>query len=518
MDDNPRSTTDLPAAAISQTADRAPVETSELQILVLIGIFAALHVFVFAAAFPFFNNVDEPIHFDLVLRYSHGQAPHGLERILPESVEYVAFFNSWAYYATPAEFPGGQLPPPPWTEPPDKERLDFDANCRRWQYLENYEVSQTPLYYFIAGFWWDMGKVLGLHGGRLLYWLRFFNILQVVALVWLSYATARTVFPGKPFIRLAVPALVAAMPQTAFYSIGNDVLPALCFGLTFFLLLKWLESENLSPKLAAMTGLAFAATYLSKTTTVPMLVAAGAIPLFATRQLVRDRKTIALWRSLGTFCCCAFPPILAWMIASRYRTGDFTGAGLKMEHFGWTLKPFAEWLHHPIFTPAGMWTYVSGQLSTFWQGEFQWHQRPLILPGSEVVYTIFTLFLLAVAASALSPKFSNITSLQGQALRFGFICFAAGMAFFAIMSIIYDFHDCPYPSRQYPYFTSGRLLLGALVPFLILIAYGVDRVLNRLGTTAKFLALAIIISVILAGEIATDREVFLDPYNWFHLS
>jgi hypothetical protein len=29
-------------------------------------------VFIFSAAFPFFSNVDEDLHFDLITQYSHG--------------------------------------------------------------------------------------------------------------------------------------------------------------------------------------------------------------------------------------------------------------------------------------------------------------------------------------------------------------------------------------------------------------------------------------------------------------
>jgi hypothetical protein len=45
----------------------------------------AVRVFVYSAAFPFFNNVDEPWHFDLVVKYSHGQVPRRLEPFSPES-------------------------------------------------------------------------------------------------------------------------------------------------------------------------------------------------------------------------------------------------------------------------------------------------------------------------------------------------------------------------------------------------------------------------------------------------
>jgi hypothetical protein len=488
----------------------------EKKFILLFCFLAAIHVFIFSAAFPFFNNVDEPVHCDLVLRYSNGKVPRGPALILKDTVEYIAFYNSWSYNNdAPGESLNSPPPAPLWTESPEKKSYDFQADCAQLQFVEDYEVSQTPLYYSAASAWWDAGKGLGIHGGRLLYWLRFFNIIEIIALVWLAYLAARMVFPEKPFIRLGAPALLIFMPQTAFYSIGNDILPALCFGIAFICLLKW--PENLSLKLGLITGLAFAAAWLAKETTLPQLAVAVAFVLFETWRLARRGKTGVFLAPVTAFLFCAAVPIVSWMIWSKIHFGDFTGSKLKMEHFGWTIKSFGEWWHHPIFTPAGFWTYLSGQFSTFWQGEFFWNNQPLILPGTRAIYTMFSLVLMIAALPTLLPDSPNVSPSQRRALLISVLCFAAGLGFFALMSVAYDFHDCPYPSRHYPYFTSGRLLLGALIPFLLLIVYGLDRLLMRFGNTAKFLALAAIMCAMLAVEIMTDWPVFSSPYNWFHL-
>ena len=487
----------------------------ERKIIFLLCILAAIHVFIFSAAFPFFNNVDEPVHFDLVLRYSNGAVPRGPGTILKDSVEYIALYNSWSYNNNaPGELPDGP-PPPLWTEPPQKEHSDFQADCAPLQFVQDYEVSQTPLYYSVAGAWWDAGKGLGIHAGRRLYWLRFFNVIEIIALVWLAYLAARMIFPEKPFIRLGTPALLAFMPQTAFYSIGNDMLPAICFGLAFICLLQW--PENLSLKLGLALGLAFAATWLSKETTLPQLIVVAAFVLLASWKSARQGKATALLVPITVFSVCAALPIVSWMLWSKAHYGDFTGSQLKMDHFGWTVKPFSDWWHHPLFTPAGCWTYFSGQLSTVWQGEFYWHNQPLALPGSRAVYTILSLALICAALPSLLPRSLTASAPQRRALLISLLCFVTGLGFFALMSIAYDFHDCPYPSRQYPYFTSGRLLLGALIPFLLLIVYGLDRLLARLGDKAKFAMLAAMICAMLVVEITTDWPVFSNPYNWFHL-
>jgi len=38
-------------------------------------IVAAVRIFIFSAAFPFFNNCDEQAHFDMVYKYSRGHLP-----------------------------------------------------------------------------------------------------------------------------------------------------------------------------------------------------------------------------------------------------------------------------------------------------------------------------------------------------------------------------------------------------------------------------------------------------------
>jgi hypothetical protein len=61
------------------------------------------------------------------------------------------------------------------------------------------------------------------------------------------------------------------------------------------------------------------------------------------------------------------------------------------------------------------------------------------------------------------------------------------------------------------------MLLGSLIPFLLLMVCGLDRVLSRVGMAPKFFILAAMILAMLAGEIATDWPVFSNNFNWFHL-
>jgi hypothetical protein len=494
-----------------------PAAACERKIVFPLCLLAAAHVFVFSAAFPFFNNVDEQIHFDLAVKYSQGRLPRALEPVSDAAVNYIVLYSSSAYVGISTNYPDGQFPPPPWTQPLEKIRPALIAKTAAWRAVTNYEASQPPLYYALAALWWDLGKAGGLHDGSLLYWLRFLNLIFIVALVWLGYLAARLVFPDERFLQISVPALIAFIPQTAFYSIQNDVLSPLCFGAAFVCLVKLLRAENPGIRLGIFTGLALAATFLTKVSNLPLLAVSALVILFKTAQLARAGKFRAAFPSLLALACCATLPMAGWIAWCKFTFGDFSGTAAKIQFLGWAHKPFGGWWHHPIFTPHGLWTFLSGLMATFWQGEFMWHRQPLAAPIADVIYFALSIFLVGFALLNLLPQSKNTTAPQRQALWFGFGCFAAAVAFLGFLSIIYDFQDCFYPSREHPYFTSGRLMLGALIPFLLLFTFGLDQLLKKIGDAVKFFALATIILFMLIAEITIDWPVFPNPYNWFHM-
>jgi hypothetical protein len=118
---------------------------------------------------------------------------------------------------------------------------------------------------------------------------------------------------------------------------------------------------------------------------------------------------------------------------------------------------------------------------------------------------------------ALLKRPPSLSSQQRAAMAFGFVCLLAMLAFFALLSVKYDFQDCFYPSRAHPFFTSGRLLLGALIPILVLCATGLDFALQKFPQRTKFIALTALLLFMLAGEIIVDWRVFGCEYNWYHL-
>jgi hypothetical protein len=493
-------------------------ESNERKWILLLCLLAAIHTFIFCAAFPFFNNVDEKLHFDLAVKYSHGEIPRSFATPCREAVQFISVYGTSEYAWSLEMLADKKIPPPPWTLPMDQTAQNLLAyEALSMEKVKNTEASQPPLYYTLAAGWWRFGKIFGMDGGHLLYWLRFMNILVIIALIWLGHFAARMIFPGNLFLRLGVPALIAFIPQTAFYSIQNDVLSPVCFGLAFILLIKFINAENPAIRLGTILGLALAATFLTKISNLPLLAVAGIFIALKTWRLRKEGKIRAALPAVLSLVICTALPMMLWVVWCKINFGDFTGSKGKIQLLGWTHKPFVEWWHHPIFTPHGFWIFIRDLFATFWQGEILWYRQPLALPIIDLIYVALTFILIGVAAVNLLRKTKFIAVPQRAALWIGLASFIAVIAFSGFLSIIYDFHGCFYPSREHPYFTSGRLMLGALIPFMLLFVYGIDRALKKFGETAKFLALAAMILFMLVSEIAIDWPVFSSQYNWFHM-
>src|SRR5437879_5772774 len=240
---------------------------------------AAIRVFVFAAAFPFFNNVDEKAHVDLVIKYAHAKLPRSIEPFASDAAFCFAVYSTPEYFVKPEQY-GGQYPPPNWLLPREQLQKILDAEIPFWESRLNHESGEPPLYYVVAGGWMNVGRILSLRGPSLLYWVRFLNVGLAAALVWVGFAATRSAFPNNEFLQLGVPMLLAVWPQSAFYSIQGDALAPLCFGIAFLGLTKMLQHERVGIVVPIWTGFAIAATCLVKTSNLPLpLIATAAIAL-----------------------------------------------------------------------------------------------------------------------------------------------------------------------------------------------------------------------------------------------
>ncbi|PYK29720.1 MAG: hypothetical protein DME58_10860, partial [Verrucomicrobia bacterium] len=362
--------------------------------------------------------------------------------------------------------------------------------------------------------WW-LGKYFGLAGLQSLYWIRFLNVSLVAMMVWLGYVTARTIAPERMDLRIGVPLLLAFIPQNVFYAMNNDVLSPLCFGTLFLCVLQWLRTNAPSFLLGALTGVGVAATCLTKLSNLPLVAVALAV-IVARSVAINLRTPPAGLIALAALISCAAIPVGTWMLWTKFHFGDLTGSTAKIGLLGWTRKPFGDWWQHPIFTPHGVWIFWWDLIASFWRGEVSWHGQPLRWPGPDGFYAVSSLLLVAAATVGLRKQ-AALSAFQRQAIGSAILIFLAGVVFLALLSIQFDFGNCINPSREHPYFTSGRLLSGALIPFAVVYVYGASWICRRSNTALPLIVLVLIVAFVTTSEILVNRVVFVSEHNWFHL-
>lgn len=483
-------------------------------IIALLCILAAARVFFYSASFPFFTNLDEQAHLDLVIKYSSGHYPQSFEKLSTETAYYIPRYESPEYFNVAADQPGGKFQAPPWTKSESSMLRYYQEGTVFWSsnYV-NHESSQAPLYYLAAGIWKNIGELLGITGGHLLYWIRFLNILFIVSLVVIASKIAKELFPDDAFLTFAVPALVAFIPQDSYYTIENDVLSPVFFGVTFLFLIKYINSQLRSTPLAIATGISIAATMLVKTTNLPLLpVVLISILLIAKKSRKVNRE---FFLSLSIIFTCAIIPLIVWCTRNYQTFGDFTGSIEKIKILGWTTKAISDWYPHPIFSISGMKEFLSGLIATFWRGELIWNKATISNHVLDLFFIISTIIFLSVAVIV---KNDDGTSKNKIINRIAIACVLSMIAYMGILSISFDFGNCENPSRAHPYFVSGRLITSVLIPFSVLYLQGMKILTRPLkNNNYKLLVLAIVISFISISEFKDHESVFKSPYNYFHL-
>ena len=89
--------------------------------------------------------------------------------------------------------------------------------------------------------------------------------------------------------------------------------------------------------------------------------------------------------------------------------------------------------------------------------------------------------------------------------------------YLAFISIAIDFGRCAYPSRESPFFVSGRLMLGCMIPFLFLYCEGVGFVFSKIKNKLIPYSFIFAVSVmILISEFFLSKEAIKSAYNFFH--
>jgi len=484
---------------------------------------AALRVLVLAAAFPFFTNVDEHRHVDMVLKYARGYLPRpGGDAYEPRTAALLGIHGSPEYAMSAAE--AQPVPPPVWARAPGETVRRLRANERFIAQGPNLEAFQPPVYYALAGAWLRVGGVLGLDAGASLYWIRALNGLFVAGLVLIAWSLLRETHPRDALVRLGVPALLAAAPTDVFYYVTPDALSPLVAGLGLALAVRVVAHPERSIAAFAAAGFVAAVAFLTKYTNATLV---GVLALGTLWLLWRDpgsrissgsrrgegaspARIVALW-------LCLLVPAGLWLLRNTLLFGDPTATATKVEILGWQGKPLAAWWDHPLFTPAGAAAFVGDLVPMFWRGEVVWRREVLASQFADAFYTWSTLAALPLAALALRRSVGS--ALLAEAGSLAMLLFS--VALLAGLSLAFEFHATSNPPAHHPYFVQGRLVSGALLASAIVyvraIGFAASALPSRARTFAGAFAVAAAILVCLISELALSRPVFASAYNFYHL-
>ena len=310
------------------------VAANERVLILLLCIAAALRVFIFSAAFPFFSNIDEDLHFDLITQYSHAQVPRGFDRLKEETLNWIVPYASPEFLFPPEQFPDGKFPAPLWKQPWSKVEPEIAATRAAWSSEINFESSQPPLYYAFAGAVvvdWEADWI-GRHSIVVLD-----SVPECRAhgdVVWLAYIAARTIAPERIDVRIGVPLLAG------FYSaecvLRNEQRCAVAAVFRRVVPLRFAMVANGPAELFArnVTGrrdcvhvsdqtVEFAADRQSRSqSSLP-----GLSQLF-------DEAPRAGLIALTALDLCAAVPICSWMVWLKLQFGDLTGSTAKIAFLG----------------------------------------------------------------------------------------------------------------------------------------------------------------------------------------
>jgi hypothetical protein len=284
------------------------------------------------------------------------------------------------------------------------------------------------------------------------------------------------------------PAFVALLPQSDFYGLNNDALMPIAFGM--FLLAYARFTKGGRPLDALLCGLALSACMWTKTISVPLVVAGSTAFAFSLHGF---QKRIAS-------CVCfvlALATVTPLLIANLGTFGRLSGAFAKMQMEGQTIRPFAEWFHHPVLTFGGFVAFFSELTNFYWLGEQplnHWHGL-LLFNVPYVLVWVCPLATLAVMAAA--PR-------TGAAWRLCIASLLVSVAFLVVTSAATDFGIRSTPSAwwTFPGFVGGRLIIGSLIPFSLLVAGALERIRSPRLRAGLFCSMALVLNGMSAWMLA----------------
>jgi hypothetical protein len=289
--------------------------------------------------------------------------------------------------------------------------------------------------------------------------LRLMSVLMTAPLPIIAWATARRVGAARR-VAIAASLVPLAIPQLRHSgsTINNDVLFNLCGAVLAFLLAGVLRGD-VRLRTGALVGLALGAALLTKafgTVFVPWVAVVYLVAYLRTRVL---RPVVT---ALGAAAVIAFVLSGWWWIRNVVRYGKLSPTP--------TDKTLTTALRPPGFhADAGEWArkFAPWIVERFF-GWFGWFTARLDL-GVIVLAAVVTL-VGVVAALVPGRRRTRPTAVDALVLLLPL----AGLVFFVAVRAF-----SRYRSTSAFVFIQGRYLLGAAIPFAVVVAAGLDRITKR---------------------------------------
>jgi len=277
------------------------------------------------------------------------------------------------------------------------------------------------------------------------------------------------------------------------------------------------DTDRLGRGLA--TGLSIALTFLVNVSNSVLFGALG-LTFWARTRAWSGRKSGGFpLREAGLTTLTAILPPGLWMLQNYRLFGDLTGSKAKIEALHWTVKPVAAIFQHPIFSWSGASDFLTELMRSFWRGEYVWHGQSMSLAAADWLYITTSCLLLAAFTVQFLVGWNAGWSLERFSDFLALFLVVSSVLFMVAISLAFDFHDCFYPSRLHPYFVSGRIISGTILPFSIIYVRGLEFVLKPIRAWVHpAVGLALLMLTITASELIVRSPAFTSPFNFFALA
>lgn len=495
------------------------LQRHERLIVFLLAAYAAIRILFFSAAFPLFNSTDEQVHFDAVYKYSQGYLPEkGLPLVSPECARIFTLYESPEYVTGAAVLRAAHMDRPIATLPPDVQAAKFQLYYSYWLSKKNFEIASPPLYYLLGAVWLKAGSALQLTDWKLAYWLRLLNVVPYIALIFLAYRLVKEIYPEREHLCLFVAALLAVFPQDIFYGINREVFSAPFAGVALLLLALSLRRAARARVYLLAGAFTVGLTFLVDVPNAVMYLALLGTLIFWLKRASKEgslRNGVMVTGAAGLLAM-SLPAL--WMARNYVSVGDITASPDKIAALGWTLKPWSSLWQHPLFSWGGAGYFLRELMKTYWRGEFLWHGQPLAAGFLDwfLVVTTYSLIVAFVAHFLIRRRSTKDVQWWCDFVAFSLV--GAAFLFLAVLSLRFDFGSCFYPSRARPYFVSGRIISGTVLPFLVMFASAFGRLASRIQKwVPPSIAMASVVLFIGVSDIVIKGTVIHSSFNLFSL-